>query len=550
MLKKLTQSILAVLMLAQILIPTTMAFANEAGAYARSYEEDEGYTDLDLGDTEEADPDIENEITEDEAELPELDEVEVTEPNLAPKTTEAPEVDEVISEEAPKLVDDIAITPTANRTIHLVSATFGGSDTNPSRPQGSRVSINATVPAGHHFVRWETSVPVFESGFNGRNINYITNTSINITVPNEDVTITAITRANPRVTFVGARFGTAWGAASYTNRVRQPGSNFDIVATPRTGYRFVRWQTSVPVFEAGFNGRNINHVRDSSVRITMPNRDVTITAIFTRRAATSPTTNRRIPGVIRNNRAPLRRGPGTSYDLRRELSRGTEVITLNEGRNGWRYVRVAGSNARGWVRGSQITGSTSFGIVTGNRVALREGVNHGRTLRHLSRDTNITILGTNGNQSWTQVRLGNQTGWVRTNQIRTITQIGRVVQGGSALGVPLRQGPGNEFPTVGGLIGLSVDTDLQVLGRRGSWIRVRAGGQTGWIQRSATRRLRPVRRTRRQVQLRRGPGTNFAQPRNGRVDRNARVRVLANRGSWSRVQVGTRTGWVRTSSLR
>ena len=543
MLKKTTQLIIALLMLVQILVPMTTTLANETEKYEFNYEENEVYTDLDLDDTEEVYPDIENELTEDEAEIPELEDIEVTEPKSEPETIETPKADEVIPEVAPE--DNSVITPTTNHTITLESAMFAGNNTNPSRPQGTPVSIHAVIPAGHRFVRWQTSIPVFEPGINGREISYITNTSITLVVPNQDVTITAVTRANPRVTFVGARFGTNWSAASYRNPVRLPGSTFDIAAVAPTGYRFVRWQTSRPVFEAGWNGRNINHVRNTSIRVIMPEQDVTITAIFTRRAATSPTTNRRLPGVIRNNHVELRRGPGTSYDLRDELSRGTEVIILNEGRNGWRYVRVAGSNARGWVRGSQITGSTTFGIVTGNRVALREGVNSGRTLRHLSRDTNITILGTNGNQSWTQVRSGNQTGWVRTSQIRNLTQIGRVIQSAH-----LRQGPGNEFPTVRGSTSLTVNTDLQVLGRRGSWIRVRVGSQTGWMQRSATRRLRPVRRARRQVQLRRGPGTNFAQPRNGRVGRNARVRVLAHRGSWSRVQVGTRTGWVRTSQLR
>jgi uncharacterized protein YgiM (DUF1202 family) len=154
---------------------------------------------------------------------------------------------------------------------------------------------------------------------------------------------------------------------------------------------------------------------------------------------------------------------------------------LNYTRSGWSFVQVGNGSVRGWVRNRDITATTTLGSVRRNNVRLRARVNGGSTLTRLSRNTNITILATNANRSWTQIRVGRRTGWVRTNEIRTVT---------------------------------------------------------------------PSARTRRQIQLRQGPGSSFSRISNSRVNQNTRVRVLGRQGSWSRVRVGNRTGWVQTNQLR
>jgi uncharacterized protein YgiM (DUF1202 family) len=154
---------------------------------------------------------------------------------------------------------------------------------------------------------------------------------------------------------------------------------------------------------------------------------------------------------------------------------------LNDSRSGWSFVQVGRSNTRGWVRNRDIAATTTLGTVRGKNVRLRARANGGSTLTRLSGNTTITILATNANRSWTQIRVGRQIGWVRSNQIRTVT---------------------------------------------------------------------PSARTRVRIQLRGGPGNSFGRISNSRVNRNTRVNVLGRRGSWSRIRIGNRTGWLRTNQLR
>ena len=303
---------------------------------------------------------------------------------------------------------------------------------------------------------------------------------------------------------------------------------------PRAGYRFDRWTTTTP-------GVTFRNARDAATTFTMPSRSVTVRAVFVRRVAPSPAINVRRSAITRNNHVALHRGPGTAYHLSRHLVQGRPITILNNGRNGWRFVQVGTGNIRGWIRSSQMIQMTSLGIVTDTRVPMRAGVNSGATLNHLNRNANITILGTNANRSWTQVRTSNQTGWVRTNQIRTIVQPGR-----TRYRTAFRRGPGTGFGTIRTLRN---NTSFQVLGRRGNWLRVRIGNQTGWIGRSAARSI-PAARTRHQAHLRQGPGNSFARTSSNSIGRNARVTVLARQGGWSRIRVGNRTGWVRTNQLR
>ena len=275
------------------------------------------------------------------------------------------------------------------------------------------------------------------------------------------------------------------------------GSVVTITATVPEGQRFMRWTSEQDI---AFHNETA-----STTTFTMPDSAVTVTAHFeplpttptppvpptpgpsptptppALRRAPNPRTTVRRPGLIRNNNVALRHGPGTVYEFNRNIARGQVITVLNEGRNGWHFVQVGSGSMRGWVRSRDITATTTLATVRNNRVALRARANGGATLTRLRRNVNVTILATNANRSWTQIRVGHRTGWVRTNQLRTVT---------------------------------------------------------------------PSARTRRQINLQTGPGSNFGRISNSRVNRNARVRVLGRQGNWSRIRIGSRTGWVRTNQLR
>ena len=276
----------------------------------------------------------------------------------------------------------------------------------------------------------------------------------------------------PTPTPVPTRTLTVTGGTG-SGTIRQGASRTIRANAPRAGYRFSHWTGSSSVITTA--NRN-----NRSITFTMPASNVTVRAVFVRRTAANPSVTMRRPGVTRN-RVALRRGPGNAYHLNRNLRQGQPLTILNSGRNGWRFVQVGTSNVRGWVRSNQITSTTTLGTVRARRVPMRAGANRGRTLRHLDRNTNIIILGTNANRSWTQVRVGRRTGWVRTSGIRTVTPSARARRQ-----LQLRQGPGTSFARPANNQ-VNRNVRVTIIGRQGNWSRIRIGNRTGWVQTSGLR---------------------------------------------------------------
>ena len=109
--------------------------------------------------------------------------------------------------------------------------------------------------------------------------------------------------------------------------------------------------------------------------------------------------------------------------------------------------------------------------------------------------------------------------------------------------VRLRAGAGTNHEVIRTL---SRGTNVMMLGRSGNWTRVRIGSQEGWI---STRLITPISRpgvTRGSVNLRRGAGTNHDLIRT--VSRGINVTILgrSSNGNWTRVRVGSQTGWMST----
>jgi uncharacterized protein YgiM (DUF1202 family) len=270
----------------------------------------------------------------------------------------------------------------------------------------------------------------------------------------------------PVVYTVTATGGTVVGGA-----IHEVGSDVTINATIPANHRFVRWEnvgTTSIITNANRNNQ--------SITFTMPASHVTVRAVFVRRTAPNPRTIVRRPELIRNNSVALHRGPGPAYHLNRRLSRGQVITVLNDSRSGWSFVQVGNGSVRGWVRNRDITATTTLGTVRVNNVRLRARANGGSTLTRLSRNANITILATNANRSWTQIRVGRRTGWVRTSQIRTITPTSRTRRQ-----IQLLQGPGSSFSRISNSR-VNQNARVRVLGRQGNWSRVRIGNRTGWVR--------------------------------------------------------------------
>ena len=103
----------------------------------------------------------------------------------------------------------------------------------------------------------------------------------------------------------------------------------------------------------------------------------------------------------------FRRGPGTSHGVIRMLPRGTNVTVLRQNGN-WSRVRVNGQT--GYVSSRFLTWTAITGNLTVNaNFRTGPGTSHSR-IRVAARGSHAVVLDRRG--SWTQVRIGNETGWV------------------------------------------------------------------------------------------------------------------------------------------
>ncbi|MEC3861492.1 SH3 domain-containing protein [Mesobacterium sp. TK19101] len=60
---------------------------------------------------------------------------------------------------------------------------------------------------------------------------------------------------------------------------------------------------------------------------------------------------------ITGNRVNMRNGPGTNYAVLARLSRGDEVVVLDDSGDGWLKLRVVGDNRVGWIADFLVTAS-------------------------------------------------------------------------------------------------------------------------------------------------------------------------------------------------
>ena len=250
-------------------------------------------------------------------------------------------------------------------------------------------------------------------------------------------------------------------------------------------------------------------------------------------------------GIINANNIPLRSGAGQNFSSLRNLNRNTPVTIVGQNEDGtWLQVRVG--NQLGWVRDNRITVVQRNGVINANNIPLRSGDGASfSSLRSLSRNTAVVILGQNAAGSWTRIQVGNTIGWVSTSRITTLNTYGAI----NANNIPLRQGAGSSTPS---LSTLSRNSWVVVLGQNaaGNWTQVQADGQIGWVSTSRITHMSfNGSINANNIPLRSGAGTGFATLQT--LGRNTRAAIIGQNedGSWLHIRVGNQVGWVRNDRM-
>ena len=141
--------------------------------------------------------------------------------------------------------------PIPTNVVTVVGGTGGG-----DFGEGVTVTINATVPTGHRFVRWESDPAV--------NLANAASATTTFVMPANDVTVTALFESIPAYT-VTVLGGTGGGNF-------EVGEVISITATVPPGFRFVRWESGPAV--------NLANATSATTTFVMPANDVTVTATF------------------------------------------------------------------------------------------------------------------------------------------------------------------------------------------------------------------------------------------------------------------------------
>jgi hypothetical protein len=236
---------------------------------------------------------------------------------------------------------------------------------------GSVVSIRAEAEAGYYFERWEIisgNVSLDTSRFNNTN---------SFVMPNTNVTIRAYfvsdgwstSRSTVTMSSNNSNWGTAaamWQSGDWRSQISAAhGHDVSIRATPRSGYRFVRWEVVSGGIELFVNNYGEFDEYDFFV---MPSRTVSIRAVF------EPNSTSQNTVTVQTNdaswgTASASRHTGT-WATQIDASNNSTVLLRATPRDGYRFVRwdVISGNAN--IEYSSVTSRYSF-IMPNRNVTVR-----------------------------------------------------------------------------------------------------------------------------------------------------------------------------------
>ena len=234
--------------------------------------------------------------------------------------------------------------------------------------------------------------------------------------------------------------------------------------------------------EPGFlsNANDANRIRDANFR-----RNLAIQIARGIAAGVSTSVNPYDPFFmnvatgVTSGATHIRAERSTSSASLRSMSRGASFAIT--GRYGtWTRVRVG--NVEGWMLTSFVRDTDRFGATTA-RTNLRSGpATTSPFIRVVANNTNLRILGVSQTGNWTRVRVGNQTGWILSRNIRTRNLVGHTRGAANLRDAPINGGVIDRLPR---------HTTVTMLGRSGDFTHVRVGGRYGWVTTSWLRNGRP-----------------------------------------------------------
>ena len=268
---------------------------------------------------------------------------------------------------------------------------------------------------------------------------------------------------------------------------------------------------------------------------------------------------------------------------------GTKVTVLDTV-GGWYYVRTPNGKV-GYMYGKYLTssgtgtsGSVSSNVTAyvtsknGQGVRLRHGAGTGYGVIDLySVGTKATIL--SAGTYWHYISIGGQKGYMMAQYLTTkapsastpdtdttpdtgsdVVDYTAYVTSENGKSVRLRKGPGTTYSPIGSY---AVGTQVTVSKVSGSWSKITVAGVEGYMMSKFLTTTKPgsgdtsteetdytayvTSDNGKPVRMRKGPGTSYGTITSYNV--GTQVTVTAKSGSWSKIKVGTQTGYMMSKYL-
>ena len=329
------------------------------------------------------------------------------------------------------------------------TATVNGGTGGGSFVAGTTVSIQATVPTGQRFVRWESSSAVTFANANNANTTFV--------MPSSNVTVRAIfeeiqtdtvavlnhsvpLRSGPSASY--ASLGTVW-----------QGTRVTVLETSACG----EWSN----IEIGWNTGwvltvRLNHVIENDVPYL----------------------------AVMNQTVPLRVGPNGSYISLGNVTQGKRVMVLGTSACGeWSNIEVGWHT--GWVLTMRLNHMIENNVphlaIMNQTIPLRVGPNGSYTsLGNVTQGKKVMVLGTSACGEWTNIKVGWHTGWVRAESHNHFIKNSGVHLAIVNQAVPLRSAPDDNHASLGNV---TRGKKVMVLGtsENGDWTLIHVGWHTGWV---------------------------------------------------------------------
>ncbi|WP_455542212.1 C40 family peptidase [Intestinibacter sp.] len=192
--------------------------------------------------------------------------------------------------------------------------------------------------------------------------------------------------------------------------------------------------------------------------------------------------------------------------------------------------------------------TVEYRVVTGDSVNFRKGPSTSyESLGKLNKGDKVEYINTTN--SWAQVKYNGQTGYISSKYLSTTgTKVEyRYITGDS---VNVRKGPSTSYASLGKL---NKGDKVEYISTSNSWAQIKYNGQTGYvsaqyISKTSTESNAQVKYVNcSSLNVRSGAGTSYSVVTS--ITLNTQVEVLSTSNGWSKIKVGSTTGYVSSKYL-